>query len=96
MDVFTDIASTMNAHAIIKEKRLTPDELTQAGSILYGKQWQSELARSLEVDSRRVRDWLQGRRPVPIGVKWEIIDLLKSKSIEANEYATELFNRFKE
>ncbi|WP_032880955.1 hypothetical protein [Acinetobacter sp. WC-323] len=73
--------------------RMTPEQLRQAGELLYGNQWQSDLARALEVDARRVRDWLQERRPVPIGVKNEIIELLKKNSLDTANYA-EALNKF--
>ncbi|EKU59478.1 hypothetical protein ACINWC323_0994 [Acinetobacter sp. WC-323] len=72
---------------------MTPEQLRQAGELLYGNQWQSDLARALEVDARRVRDWLQERRPVPIGVKNEIIELLKKNSLDTANYA-EALNKF--
>lgn len=75
--------------------RLTPEQLKQAGELLYGNQWQSDLARALEVDARRVRDWLQERRPIPIGVKNEIVELLKKNSLDTSNYA-EVLNNSKE
>lgn len=70
--------------------RMTPNQLRQAGELLYGNQWQSDLARALEVDARRVRDWLQERRPIPIGVKSEIIQFLKKNSADTANYAESL------
>lgn len=70
--------------------RMTTNELRQAGELLYGSQWQSDLARALEVDARRVRDWLQERRPIPIGVKREIIQLLGKNSADTANYAESL------
>lgn len=72
------------------EQRMTPEELRKAGELLFGNQWQSDLARALEVDSRRVRDWLQERRPIPVGVKTEIIELLRKNSLETANYAESL------
>lgn len=71
-------------------QRMTPEELKKAGELLFGNQWQSDLARALEVDSRRVRDWLQERRPIPVGVKTEIIELLRKNSLETANYAESL------
>jgi hypothetical protein len=39
--------------------------LRAAGEALYGSDWQSPLARDLNVDGRTVRFWISGRRPVP-------------------------------
>lgn len=59
--------------------RMTPEELIQAGEILYGAQWQTELARAIDVDPRRVRQWINGERPIPTSLRSEIILLLKEK-----------------
>ncbi|HGH3647686.1 MULTISPECIES: transcriptional regulator [Acinetobacter calcoaceticus/baumannii complex] len=75
--------------------RMTPEQLRQAGELLYGNQWQSDLARALDVDARRVRDWLQERRPIPVGVKVEVIQLLKKNSLATANYA-ELLNDVEE
>lgn len=80
----------------LNEFRLTADELREAGSILYGNQWQTDLARAINVDSRRVRDWLQGRRPIPLGVKHELIALLLKNSFDAADYARKLQATFRE
>lgn len=74
--------------------RMTPEQLRQAGEILYGTQWQSDLARALDVDARRVTDWLQERRPIPVGIRNEIILLLKEKSRKSVEYADYLDQQF--
>lgn len=76
--------------------RLTPEQLQFAGNILYGNQWQTDLARAINVDSRRVRDWLQGRRPIPIGVKHELIELLMKNSADSINYAKQLQETFRE
>ena len=61
-------------------KTLTGSELAQAGKLLYGDQWHQNLARSLNVDSRRIPQWEVERRPIPSGVRQEIIDLLKENA----------------
>lgn len=53
--------------------RMTPEQLKNAEELLFGNQWRSDLARALEVDSRRVLDCLHQRRPIPDGVKCEVI-----------------------
>lgn len=47
--------------------------LTVIGEALYGSQWQSELGRLVGVDSRRVRHWTDGTKPVPPGI-WAELD----------------------
>ncbi|MEG0810452.1 MAG: hypothetical protein RSF85_09835 [Lactococcus sp.] len=74
----------------IDTHRMTPEQLKQAGELLFGNQWQSDLARALDVDARRVRDWLQERRPIPVGVKNEVIELLRMNSQATAKYAETL------
>ncbi|EPP3430719.1 transcriptional regulator [Acinetobacter baumannii] len=73
---------------------MTPEELIQAGEILYGAQWQTELARAIDVDPRRVRQWITRERPIPAGIRNEIILLLKEKSRKSVEYADYLDQQF--
>lgn len=59
-------------------------KLTKCGNALFGKTWQSQIAEALNVDSRRIRQWLAGERPVPDGV-WSEIKVLaeqRKKQIE--------------
>jgi len=51
------------------------EKLTECGLALYGQTWQTQLGNALGTDSRRIRQWLAGERPVPIGV-WTDIKLL--------------------
>lgn len=74
------------------EIRLTVDQLVHAGKLLYGDHWQSELGRMLEIDTRRIRDWLQGRRPIPVGIRGEVIELLQKKSLDTAIYAKNLID----
>ena len=55
---------------------MTPDQLTHIGQILSGTQWQSDLARALDIDSRRVRQWLNNERPIPDWLNGELKTLL--------------------
>jgi hypothetical protein len=48
--------------------------LAEAGEALYGPQWQSALARDLDVSDRTVRRWAAGTHTMPDGV---YIDLLR-------------------
>lgn len=59
---------------------MTIDQLTEAGRLLYGDQWQSNLARDLNIDSRRVRQWLSGKTPVSPWVGGEIKALLEENA----------------
>lgn len=58
---------------------MTKDRLIAIGVALYGTQWQSELARALDIDSRRVRQWLGDERPLPNWLDKELKVLLDDK-----------------
>lgn len=64
-----------------------PEDLERAGKVLYGDQWQSNLARDLGVDSRRVREWAQGERKPRLGVFQDIVSLLEKNRDTAAETA---------
>ncbi len=67
-------------HKLTLAESLGPDDLRQAGEALFGATWQSELARQLGInDSRRVRQWIAGERPIPTGVWLEIAELAKAR-----------------
>lgn len=51
------------------------------GEALYGEQWQSQLARALDVSDRSVRYWLAGR-PIPDGVWRDLQILLDQRRVE--------------
>ena len=82
---------------------MTKEELHTIGRALYGLKWQEELARRIinldgvELDSRRVRQWACGARPVPAWLLPELKALVQKISCLAvmvfwlNETLTVLF-----
>lgn len=52
---------------------MTPALLREAGEVLYGPRWQSELARALGVTDRTVRRWDAGEFSIPP----EVVDQLR-------------------
>ena len=66
------------------------DKLRAAGEALYGDMWQSNLARDLGVNSRRVREWLAGERRTPPGIWTDIAALLRQRGDEALAVLVEL------
>lgn len=74
----------------IDSTHMTPEQLRQAGELLYGTQWQTDFARAIDVDPRRVRQWLSGDRPIPKGLWIEAIELLNSNSKNTAAYAENL------
>lgn len=65
--------------------------LAAAGEALFGKQWQSDIARELGLkDARRVRQWMTGDRPIPPGIWNDLEDLLRQRGQRAIELADQL------
>ena len=60
---------------------MTADELEMYGLALFGSAWQAQLARELNVDRRRVKDWLN-RESVPQFVDKEIKGVLYQRLSE--------------
>lgn len=69
---------------------MTPEQLTAAGVALYGDQWQSNLARRLNIDSRRIRQWLSGERPLPEWLPSELSALLTQNIEECTRVLNDL------
>ena len=66
-------------------------ELEKVGVALFGKQWQSDLARALGLsDSRRIRQWLSGDRPIPAGIWPDAVKLLKERKILLDDVLAEI------
>ena len=65
---------------------MTTEQLQKAGQLLYGDQWQSNLARSLSVDDRTVRRWASGESAIKQSIANEIIELLKNNQSEINQF----------
>jgi len=67
-----------------------PEQLVRAGSLLYGERWQSDLARALGVNDRRVREWVAGERRPSAGVWADIAALLRQRQQEGLALLREL------
>lgn len=44
---------------------MTPDQLANLGTQIWGRQWQTPMARHFEVTDRTVRRWASGQSPIP-------------------------------
>lgn len=71
---------------------MNKNDLIRIGQALYGDVWQSNLARELDIDSRRVRQWLKDERPIPDWLLPELIKLLNSKYLEIKEILSKINN----
>ncbi len=65
--------------AIERAKSWGPAQLERAGNLLYGDRWQTDLARALEINDRRVRQWMSMERPIPPGVWADIAALVRHR-----------------
>lgn len=64
--------------------------LIAVGQALYGERWQSPLARDLGVSDRTMRRWVAGQFPVPVGVRAELVTLLKERGVMLDALAERL------
>lgn len=71
---------------------MTRDDLIDAGEALYGPRWQSEVARLLSIDDRRVRAWLSGERPIPAGIAMDLAAALRKSARRAAAVANRISN----
>lgn len=71
---------------------ISGEELAKIGIALYGDQWRENLARSLNVDSRRIPQWESGKRDIPTGVIADLLVLLKKNNAEITHLIIELEN----
>lgn len=64
------------------------DRLAEAGQLLFGDRWQSDLARALGVNDRRVREWVSRSKGPPGGIWIELADLLDQRAKAATALAS--------
>jgi hypothetical protein len=56
--------------------------LITAGRALYGDRWQTSLAHDLGLsDGRRIRQWLSDERPIPAGLRGDLLRLLSERKM---------------
>jgi hypothetical protein len=55
------------------------DRLFLAGEALYGRSWQSQVADLLNVDTRRIRQWIAQERPIPSGIWHDLERALRGR-----------------
>lgn len=51
---------------------MTPADLETRAEAIYGRDWQSSLARRIRVDARTVRRWKAGDRGIPDWLEWAL------------------------
>jgi hypothetical protein len=61
---------------------MTPTKLKTYGEFLHGRNWQSALARDLQVSSRTIRNWLSGKHTIPPRIEPELLELAAAHYIK--------------
>jgi hypothetical protein len=61
--------------------RMSSALLREAGQLLYGPRWQTDLSRDLKVSDRTIRRWDAESHPIPDGIGARLDALLKSRSL---------------
>ena len=64
--------------------------LVEAGTALYGAQWQSSVARDLGVSDRTVRRWVAGATELPPGVYLDLLRLAAERAAALDAIAQRL------
>lgn len=80
---------------LVESSRLTPQQLEQIGKWLFGDKFKIALADFLNVDRRRINHWLDGDRPIPVGITEELLKLAKLRMQEIMK-ANDLLNKILE
>lgn len=66
--------------------------LVECGEALYGPQWQSALARDLDVSDRTIRRWVAGTTDVPAGLYLDLLRLTQERAAALDNLAERLRN----
>lgn len=64
---------------------MTPELLEDIGKALYGTSYKIQLAEFLGVDRRRINHWLDGDRPIPVGITAELLENAKHRKLAVDE-----------
>jgi len=59
---------------------MTPDMLSRYATVLYGSQWQTQMAHALGVSDRTVRRWTAGTHAIPDGLLVDVRGLLRDRA----------------
>lgn len=73
--------------APFKQPVISPDVLARVGKSLYGGQWQTALARDLDISERSVRYFITGERAIHAGIVKDLLELVEESEAELHEVA---------
>lgn len=69
------------------------DDLVEAGRLLFGERWQSDLARALGTSSRMVRYWVAGTHTRPVDLHRRLAVLVQDRVDEMRDMIARLGRR---
>ena len=69
---------------------MTPARFSQIGELLYGPQWRTALAISLNIAERTVRRWADGINPIPDGIPIVLATLCRDRAEQLSKIADQL------
>lgn len=76
--------------APIQQQVISPDVLEQVGRALYGEQWQTPLARALEMSDRSLRYMANGERGIHAGIAKDLLAIVMHRGAELGKVAKTL------
>lgn len=69
---------------------MTKPSLEEVGRALFGDQWQTPLARELEVADRTLRRWIAGDREPPAGLPGDLARICRAHAEKLQRLAARL------
>lgn len=76
--------------APVQQQVISAETLARVGRALFGDQWQTPLARALDMSERSVRFMLAGDRGISAGIVADLVTILEARGAELAEVAKEL------
>ena len=69
---------------------MTPELFREAGRLLYGEQWISDMAAALDVNPRHVRRLAAGETPVSSAIAGDVVSLLGQRKTALAAFIAQL------
>lgn len=76
--------------APVQQQVIPPDVLARVGRALYGDQWQTPLARDLNMNERSVRYMAAGDRGISPGIVRDLVTIIEARGAELGALAKDL------
>lgn len=59
--------------------------IADIGQALWGTQWQTDMAKALDVSDRTVRRWVAGTTPIPRGIYADLIRVMTERQADLDD-----------